>query len=65
MEKNIFSINNPAEKKKVNEITEKIIGCAITIHKTLGPGLLESIYESAMCIELKEVNLHYECKKPL
>jgi len=49
----------------VNEITEKIIGCAITIHKTLGPGLLESIYESAMCIELKEIDLIYECQKPL
>ena len=51
--------------KDVNEITETIIGCAITIHKILGPGLLESIYESAMCIELKEMDLFYECQKPL
>jgi len=33
--------------------TERIIGCAIEVHKHLGPGLLESVYESALCIELK------------
>jgi GxxExxY protein len=34
-----------------NAITERIIKCAIEVHKQLGPGLLESIYEEAMCIE--------------
>ena len=34
-----------------NAITERIIKCAIEVHKQLGPGLLESIYEDAMCIE--------------
>jgi GxxExxY protein len=34
-----------------NEITEKIIGCAIEVHRNLGPGLLESIYEKALCYE--------------
>jgi GxxExxY protein len=33
--------------------TERIIGCAIEVHKHLGPGLLESVYESALCIELR------------
>lgn len=32
---------------ELNQITEKIIGCAIEVHKELGAGLLESIYESA------------------
>jgi GxxExxY protein len=38
-------------------ITEKIIGAAIEVHKTLGPGLLESIYEDALCHEfgLREI----------
>ncbi len=31
--------------KELNKITEKIIGCGIEVHSTLGPGLLESIYE--------------------
>jgi GxxExxY protein len=35
-----------------DELTEKIIGAAIEIHRALGPGLLESIYEEALCVEL-------------
>jgi len=34
-----------------NVITERIIGCAIEVHKQLGPGLLEGVYEEALCIE--------------
>ena len=34
-------------------LTEKIIGAAIEVHRCLGPGLLESIYEEALCIELE------------
>ena len=36
-------------------LTEKIIGCAIEVHRTLGPGLLESTYELALAVEL-EIN---------
>ncbi|HEY4415539.1 MAG TPA: GxxExxY protein [Verrucomicrobiae bacterium] len=41
-------------------LTEKIIGCAIEVHRTLGPGLLESTYESALCIELRIAGLNFE-----
>jgi len=41
------------------DTTEKIIGCAIEVHRHLGPGLLESIYESALCIELKAARLSF------
>jgi len=41
-------------------LTEKIIGCAIAVHRQLGPGLLESIYESALCVELELNGLRYE-----
>ncbi len=41
----------------LNEITEKIIGCAIEVHRHLGPGLLESVYEKALVIELKNAKL--------
>ena len=44
----------------VNKITESIIGCAIEVHRQLGPGLLESTYESALCIELGDVGLRYQ-----
>lgn len=49
----------------LNEITEKIIGCCIEVHKQLGPGLLESIYESALCIELNSNNIQFERQKSL
>lgn len=46
--------------EKQNVITEKIIGCAIEVHKTLGPGLLESIYEKALCYELEQKGLRFK-----
>ena len=38
-------------------LTERIIGCAIAVHRELGPGLLEAIYEEALSIELDEQGL--------
>ncbi|MBK6952691.1 MAG: GxxExxY protein [Crocinitomicaceae bacterium] len=48
-----------------NEITEIIIGCAIKVHKSLGPGLLESAYEACLDFELQKTNLFVERQKPL
>lgn len=48
---------------EINQITEKIIGCAIEVHKHLGPGLLESAYEECLYYELK--NYGFEVKKQL
>ena len=39
------------EKEALNALTERIIGCAIEVHRQLGPGLLEGTYESALCID--------------
>ena len=39
--------------EKLNQITDKIIGCAIEVHRQLGPGLLESLYEKALCQEFR------------
>ena len=49
--------------ENLNLLTEQIIGCAIEVHRELGPGLLESIYEKALCYELKKVGLAYESQK--
>lgn len=48
-----------------NEITEKIIGCAIKVHRNLGPGLLESAYQECLFYELKKEGLKVEKEKPL
>ncbi len=48
-----------------NEITEKIIGCAIEVHKNLGPGLLESAYEECLLFELRNAGLKAEKQQPV
>jgi len=48
-----------------NEISEKIIGCAIQVHRELGPGLLESAYEACLYYELVEAGLVVEKQRIL
>jgi GxxExxY protein len=47
-----------------DELTERIIGAAMEVHKALGPGLLESIYEEALCYEFQLQNIEYERQVP-
>jgi GxxExxY protein len=44
----------------LNKITEIVIGCAIEVHKELGPGLLESTYEACFIYELQNAGLNFE-----
>jgi GxxExxY protein len=48
-----------------NELTERIIGAAIEVHRHLGPGLLESIYEECLCHELSQLGLRFQRQVPL
>lgn len=48
-----------------NEITEIVIGCAIKVHKVLGPGLLESAYQECLFYELQKTILEVEQEKPI
>ena len=48
-----------------NEISKVIIGCAIEVHKSLGPGLLESAYLECLSYELINAGLYVEKQKPL
>src|SRR5262249_32319361 len=52
-------------KQELDRITERVIGAAITVHRELGPGLLESTYHSCLAFELAEARLHFEREKPL
>ena len=54
-----------AETQRENQLTEKIIGCAIEVHRALGPGLLESAYEECFCYELNQQGLSFNRQVPL
>lgn len=45
---------------ELNQLTERIIGCAIEVHRRLGAGLLESIYESALFVQLQYAGIQVE-----
>ncbi len=50
---------------KVNDLTYAIIGAAIEVHKSLGPGLLESAYEECLCYELEQRGIPFERQRAL
>ena len=50
---------------KMNQLSSKIIGAAIEVHKSLGPGLLESTYEECLCHELSIHGMSFEKQKSL
>ena len=51
--------------KSENEIANQIIGCAIEVHKSLGPGLLESAYKECLFYKLRQEGLLVEKEKPM
>ncbi len=53
------------ERERLNRITESIIGAPIDVHRSLGPGLLESAYEACLAFELAQRGLQVEQQKPL
>jgi len=56
---------NMITQKYINDISYRIIGCAIEVHRNLGPGLLESTYEECLVYELNNAGLTCERQKPL
>ncbi len=44
----------------IDKLTERIIGAAMEVHRQLGPGLLETTYEAALCVELDDASLMYQ-----
>ena len=60
------ALAQPANKlDDLDDIAKSIVNCAFLVHKTLGPGLLESYYEEALCYELEQSGLEYESQKPV
>jgi GxxExxY protein len=50
---------------EINDLTKEIIGAAIEVHRALGPGLLESTYETCLCHELELRGIQFERQKAL
>ena len=50
---------------ELDDLTERIIGCAIEVHRLLGPGLLESVYRECLLIELRGQQLRVEGERPI
>lgn len=48
---------------QINGLTERVIGCAIEVHRTLGPGLLESIYRECLAMELLAHQLCFDSER--
>ena len=53
------------KKIEFSELSNKVIGCAIEVHKALGPGLLESAYQQCLCHELRLNDIDFHVEKPL
>ena len=48
-----------------DELSNSVIGCAIEVHRVLGPGLLESTYEQCLAYELGQAKIEFEIQRPL
>ena len=53
------------QEKTINDLTKRIIGCAINVHRQLGPGFLESVYQVALAYELTKAGIPFEREKGL
>jgi|ERR1700722_1569271 len=51
--------------KKADELAHAVIGAAIEVHRHLGPGFLESVYEEALCVELADNKVPFERQKEI
>jgi len=63
--KKSFKTTENTEKLEKDSFTGKIIGCAIEVHRNLGPGLLESTYQQCLARELAMKNIKFSLEHPL
>jgi len=50
---------------EIDRLAHDVIGAALEVHRALGPGFLESVYEEALCRELTLQNIPYQCQHPI
>jgi len=61
----VFNKNKIMSRKEYNHLSRRVIRCAIEVHKGLGPGLLERVYEDALCWEMRNQGLKVERQKAI
>lgn len=54
-----------AQRRRLNELSNRVIGLCIEVHRELGPGLLESAYEEALAYELSQAGLRFERQRDM
>lgn len=54
-----------SQSEKQDPLTYKIVGAAIEVHRILGPGLLENVYEDALCVEFADRKFNFERQKAI
>jgi len=59
------AISRNASRHQFEELSRKIIGVAIAVHRELGPGFLENIYEEALKIEFSKNNLNFDSQREI
>jgi hypothetical protein len=52
---NLSTIKRSEPSKEVDDLARKVIGAAIEVHRTLGPGFIETVYEEALCMEIDDL----------
>jgi len=60
----MLRVSSPLSQEDEAMLT-KVIDCAFAVHRALGPGYKERIYEMAFCLELESRNVRFECEKPV
>lgn len=58
-------VTPPRIPHEIEDIGYRILGCALNVHRILGPGFKESIYHRALCLELEEARLSYETERKI
>jgi GxxExxY protein len=56
---------NEILKKRADELSYEVIGAAMEVHRELGPGFVESVYESALCVELRLRKIYFSQQHPI
>ena len=63
MSENMLRTSSPLSTE-LEGLVHRTIGCCIAVHRELGPGLIETIYQRAVCIELEGAGIPFEREKP-